>query len=332
MTPNFLPSLVNCPFDDPALYVDFLHERRALLFDLGDIAALPHRKILRISHVFISHTHVDHFIGFDHLVRLSLGRALRTTLFGPPGFVEQVGHRLAGYTWNLVSNYPYDFVVTAVEVRPDGSGRSADFRCRDAFRPGDETPRLFPGGLLLDEETFRVRCEFLDHRIPSMAYALEEKNHVSIMKNRLDEMGLVTGPWLAELKRAVLRGEPDDLPVRASAVEGERTIPLGELRERALLVVPGQKIAYVADTAPTEANDRRIVSLAAGADYLFIESPFPEVDAERAAERSHLTARRAGRLAREAGVARVEPFHFSPRYQDREEMLREEIRTAFRGE
>jgi hypothetical protein len=30
MTPQFHPSLVNDPFDDPAVYVDFLYERRAL--------------------------------------------------------------------------------------------------------------------------------------------------------------------------------------------------------------------------------------------------------------------------------------------------------------
>lgn len=39
MRPIFQPHLVNGPFDDPALFVDALFERRALLFDLGDIAA-----------------------------------------------------------------------------------------------------------------------------------------------------------------------------------------------------------------------------------------------------------------------------------------------------
>ena len=37
MRPLFHPKLVNDPFGDPALYVDCLFEKRALMFDLGDI-------------------------------------------------------------------------------------------------------------------------------------------------------------------------------------------------------------------------------------------------------------------------------------------------------
>ena len=61
----FEPRLVNDAFGDPALYVDFRDERRALLFDLGDISVLPPRKLMRLSHVFVTHTHMDHFAGFS---------------------------------------------------------------------------------------------------------------------------------------------------------------------------------------------------------------------------------------------------------------------------
>jgi ribonuclease Z len=329
MTPQFHPVLVNGPCDDPALYVDFLFERRALLFDLGEVGRLSHRKLLRISHVFVSHTHVDHFIGFDHLVRLCLGREKSLHLFGPPGFVDQVGHRLAAYTWNLVESFPTDFTVIACELHPNGVVREAEFHCKRAFRREGERSRTFADGIILDEETFRVRTTFLDHKIPCLAFALEEKRHVNILGNRLDELGLRVGPWLKELKLLVLQDAPDGTTVRAPGGGGERDFTLGELKERILQIVPGQKIAYVTDAAPTPENGELIVELAAGADYLYIEATFPDAIADRALERCHLTARRAGLLARAARVGRVIPFHVSPRYLGEIDAIKEELQRAF---
>jgi len=99
--------LVNEPFGDPGVYVDFRFERRALLFDLGDNAALPPRKLLRLTHVFVSHTHMDHFIGFDHLLRIFLARELHLDVFGPPGIIANVRGKLAA------DKTPFDLFVSA---------------------------------------------------------------------------------------------------------------------------------------------------------------------------------------------------------------------------
>lgn len=336
MKPQFHPTLVNGPFGDPAVFVDFLYERRAILFDLGEIAHLPPRKILRLYHVFITHTHMDHFIGFDHLVRIFLGREKMLSLFGPPGFLDQVWHHLSAYTWNLVENFPTDFTIRAIELHSDGKALAAHFHCRNGFHSESNEAFTISGGLLLDEDSFRVRATFLDHKIPSLAYTLEEKSHVNIMKNRLDGLGLPVGPWLAELKRAVLSGEPEDMPFRVWWREDgrvrERWVPLGDLRTRILIIVPGQKITYVTDTVFNAKNAQKIVELAQGADYLFIEAPFLHEEAERAALKFHLTAAQAGTLARRAGAVRVIPFHFSSKYTGMEERLMREVEAAFAGD
>ena len=44
MSCRFDPHLVNAPFGDPGVYVDLVFERRALLFDLGELSPLPPRK------------------------------------------------------------------------------------------------------------------------------------------------------------------------------------------------------------------------------------------------------------------------------------------------
>jgi len=99
------PRLVDPDAFAPGLVVDVRDEKRALLFDLGEIERLAPRVLLRVSHAFVSHTHMDHFAGFDHLLALGLGRMRRLVLWGGPGFVEQVEHKLRAYTWNVVHRY-----------------------------------------------------------------------------------------------------------------------------------------------------------------------------------------------------------------------------------
>ena len=90
MRPLFHPSLVNGRYGDPTVYVETLFEKRSLLFDLGEIFSLSPRKIRRIDQIFVSHAHIDHFVGFDHLLRLLVGQEKSVQLFGPSGFAERV--------------------------------------------------------------------------------------------------------------------------------------------------------------------------------------------------------------------------------------------------
>jgi ribonuclease Z len=327
--------LVNDPFGDPGVYVDFRFERRALLFDLGDNARLPPRKLLRLTHVFVSHTHMDHFIGFDRLVRICVGRHAGIRLFGPPGFVDQVERRLAAYTWDRVDRYDVELVLDVTEIDADGATRAARFRTRTGFAREPLPPGRAEGGLLVDHEAFRVRCALLDHRTPCLGFAVEEKTHVNVWKNRLVEMGLKVGPWVGELKAAAAAGAADDQPVRAWWREGdgmhERTLAYGEVKH-ALEFVRGQRLCYITDVVYHEENVGRIVALAHDADLLFIESVFLDEDAAHAAQKQHLTARQAGTIGRLAGARNVVQFHFSPRYAEREAALRAELEAALRGD
>lgn len=333
MRPVFHPVLVNGQGGDPALYVELLFEGRALLFDLGDLHGLAPRKVLRITHIFVPHAHMDHFVGFDHLLRICLGREKALHLFGPVGFVAQVEHKLAAYTWNLVQNYDNDFTVHATELDADGRGRRARFRCRSAFRREADVDCLFPTGLLLDEPLLQVRYAVLDHQTPSLAFSLTERQHVNVWKSRLEARGLPVGPWLRELKTAVLSGAADNTPISIPGGDGiaTRNLPLGELREQVLRLVPGQKLTYVADHAFTAQNCARVTALAAGADLLFIEAAFLAEDAQRAAATFHSTAQQAGWLGHAAGAARLLPFHFSPRYTGAFARLEAEAQRAFRA-
>ena len=335
MRPTFSPELVNQPFGDPGLYVDFTFEKRALLFDLGDLTALPPKKLLRISDVFVSHTHMDHFFGFDRLLRICLGRNKAMRFYGPPGFAAQVGHKLAAYTWNLVENYPGDFMIDVWEVDAGWQACGTRLRCRNRFQGEPLEPLQLQDGVLRDEPAFRIRAAFLDHGMACLGFAIEEKMHLNVWRNRLAELGLPVGPWLKEFKDAVMQNAPDDTPVRACWCdrngEHERVLALGALKAEVLRRVPGEKICYITDVAFHQGNVQRITALAADATQLFIECVFLEQDADHAARKHHLTARQAGSIAREASAKQVIPFHFSPRYAGREALLRAEIKAAWAG-
>ena len=337
MRPTLHPDLVNGSTGDPALFIDCMFERRALLFDLGDIRAIPPRKMMRINHAFITHAHMDHFIGFDWLLRTLLGREKDLHLFGPPGFLAQVEHKLRAYTWNLVHNYESEFILRVTEVDGKGAGRRASFRCQNEFRREDEENVTCPENILLYEPALRVRYTLLDHGgIPCLAYALQEQVHVNVWKNRLQELGLPLGAWLHDLKQAVLRNEPEQWQIRVAWREGgkeqERVLSLSELKP-ALHIVPGQKIVYVTDVAWHEDNVAHIVELVRNADVLYIEAAFMERDADHARRKCHLTAHQSGEIARAANVGCVIPLHLSPRYTGEETaLLRAEVAAAFGGE
>ena len=332
MRPIVSAELVNGVFGDPALYLDFRDERRALLFDIGDIGALLPKKILRLSDVFVSHAHMDHFAGLDRLVRVCLGRSAGLRLYGPPGFLARVEHKLAGYDWNLAERYPGDFTLLAHEVAPGGRVAMARFRSKASFACECMPEAQVRDGVLLDEPRFRVRVTLLDHGIPCLGFALEEKAHVNVWKNRLEELGLAVGPWLNELKRAIAENLPDDTAIRAwwRDRDGphEHSMPLGELKARALSIVAGQKLCYITDIRYHAENEARAVALASGADVLFIESVFLSSEAAHAERKFHLTAEQAGRIARAARAKSVIAFHFSPRYEGREGELLAELEAA----
>jgi ribonuclease Z len=329
----FEPRPVNDAFGDPGLYVDFRDERRALLLDLGDITVLPPRKLMRVSHVFVTHAHMDHFSGFDHLLRVVLGRKAGVVLFGGPDFIAQVEHKLRADTWNVVHRYEVELVIDVREIGVEGRGQRARFSSRTRFEREPCASFEPVDDVLHEETTFRVRGRFVDHDVPCLAYAIEEKARVKVGKDRLEALGVSTGSWLRELKEAVRTGAPDATPIEARwrDRDGEHALTrnLSELRHLVLDVVPGQRIGYVTDLRYTEANVRTLAQLLAGVDLLFIESVFLDEDGEHALRKNHLTARQAGEIARRVGAKAVVPFHFSPRYEGRSAALIAEVQAAW---
>lgn len=330
MRPSFLPRLVNGPFDDPSLYIPFLFEKRAIIFDLGDIYSLSPRDILKISHIFITHTHMDHFIGFDRLLRLFLGRDQDLYMYGPENFIKNVEGKLAGYSWNLVKNYTNLLALHVTEIHDDHL-MTQDYICRNGFIPPQKAVNHPFSRPLYSEPSFSVFTRILDHSMPCLGFTLKERFHVNIMKDAVAELGLETGPWLTEFKQALFNNQnPDsEFEVKFGKKQLKKKFVLGDLARQIALITPGQKISYIADVVYNEYNIEKIVELVEDSDHLFIEASFLEKDRDIAQKKSHLTARQAGLIAGKAKVKQLTPFHFSPRYQGEGHLLEQEAIEAY---
>lgn len=328
----FVPKLINGPFGDPGLYVHLRWQGTAIQFDLGRMDRFPAAEILKLRRVFVSHTHIDHFIGFDRLIRLFLSREATIDLWGPPGIIRNVAGKLAGYTWNLVDGY--GFLLRVHEVEPQ-KVTSVRLRAETGFQiEGADAERF--DGTLYEDDSLAIHAVHLDHRIPCLGFAAVEKSHLNVRTDALEGLGIPPGRWLNELKDAIRRGCADDTPIVARWRRGEElreaTLRLGDLRNTLIVETPGQRLAYVVDTLYSRENVEKIVRLAQGAEVFYCESLFLDADRDQALKRYHLTARQAGTLARRAGAKRLEVFHFSPRYDGRAEQLYAEAAAAFRGE
>ena len=164
-------------------------------------------------------------------------------------------------------------------------------------------PHPVKGDGVVAEAAFTLSARCLDHRTETLGWRLAEPDGRRLLPDRLEAAG-VSGPDVGRLQR--------EGSVRT---RNGRGISLEEVSERR----PGQKFAFVMDTRLCEAA----FELAAGVDLLVCESTFLERDRSLADAYGHLTAAQAARIAAEGGVGHLVLTHFSQRYPDPDEFLRE---------
>ncbi len=320
MKPTFIHRLINGPFEDPSLFVRILRERRALLFDIGSIDRLKPGDLQKITDVFVTHTHIDHFIGFDRLLRALLKREKPLSVYGPSNITDCIEGKLKGYTWNLIQEYPLNIQVSSIK---EDKITTSGFHAENCFTRTDISISNFDG-TILKEPLFKVQAVQLDHQIPCLAFSLEEELHININKAALLERGLSVGPWLSELKKAIREQRSGDTEFTVS----NRAYKLNDLRDIAT-ITKGQKISYVTDVSLQKENIIKIIDLIHDSDTLYCEAYFMEKDIDRALERFHLTAKTAGIIAREAKVKNLVVMHFSPKYRHQPEKPEDEAKKNF---
>ena len=313
-------ALVNGVFGDALLHLRFRHQRRSLLFDLGNGSRLPTRIAHQVSHIFISHAHMDHIGGFLWLLRSRLGDYPSCRLFGPPGLAKNIEGFLQGILWDRVEDSGASFEVMELHI-----DRLKRFYLQTGYSRRqlmEETEVV--DGILLNEPGFQIRGVRLDHHgTPVIAYAFEPDRQINIRKDRLEARGLGPGPWLNELKRNLLyHNETAMIQLPDGSEASTRS-----LADDLVLIMPGKKLVYATDLADTKSNREQLIKLARHAHTFFCEATFSEADVDHATSNGHLTTRACGEIATKAGVSRLVPFHFSRRYTDNPQQLYDEIKV-----
>ncbi|SET32902.1 ribonuclease Z [Paenibacillus sp. NFR01] len=255
-----------------------LEERRSFwMFDCGEgtqhqVLRSPLR-LGKLEKLFITHLHGDHLFGLPGLLssRGYQGGISPLTVYGPPGLKV--------------------FLDTALSVS----------QCRIPYKLDiiEHT-----GGLVFEDDTFKVEALLLEHRIDSYGYRITEKDSPgSLNTELLQSHGLKPGPLYGKLKKG------EDITTDTGVA----------LRAADVLFAPkrGRIVAILGDTRPC-AN---AVKLSQGADLIVHEATFAHDLAETAYQYHHSTSRQAAELAREAEGRELLLTHFSSRYTSPEELL-----------
>ncbi len=159
--------------------------------------------------------------------------------------------------------------------------------------------------LIFEDRSISVYSIPLKHRVPSCGFLFEEKpRDRHIIREMIDFYNIPT--WkIPKIKQG------DDF-----ITEDGEIIPNDQLT---IAPEPPKRFAYCSDTAYSE----KIIPIIEGVDCLYHEATFMEDEAQRAKETFHSTARQAGEIALKAKVKQLIIGHYSARYINQQDILKE---------
>ena len=320
LEPTFFAGL----FDDPLLLVRVRPTGRALLFDCGKMHHLAKRVYTSIDAIFISHAHMDHFMGMDSVIRHSHASPRTVDVFGPPGLSGRMAHKFACYDWNLADTFWGNFRVGEVS---EGRVVSTLYCGPEAFAARPEGERT---GAIYSNDFLTVNATLCEHRIGVLAFRVDEGAAFVLDETRMAELGVLRGEWLKELEKlfhtGTMRGSAIEFPVQNGRVIEERREPdAAALYRRIMRVEQPASIGYVTDVGFSPENLEKLVALLEGVSLLVCECAFLASEEKKARLSRHLCTRDFNVLLERLRPRYVLPMHFSKTYQGGSAPLYQEI-------
>jgi ribonuclease Z len=220
----------------------------------------------QISKIFITHLHGDHIFGLMGLLASCglAGSGQAVELYGPSGLKQYIA---------ACAKYAYINFRDRVQVHEVN------------------------GGLVYEDEGFKVEAQLLKHRVPAYGYRIAEHDSPGEFNvTKAKALGIAPGPIYGELKQGKVIALDDGRKINGKDLCGATQ--------------PGRKLVYCTDTVFCEAA----IELSQGVDVLIHEATFAHQDADMAFDRLHSTTTMAAQVALAAQVKQLIMTHFSPRY------------------
>ncbi|TFG32614.1 ribonuclease Z [Candidatus Thorarchaeota archaeon] len=161
-------------------------------------------------------------------------------------------------------------------------------------------------GVVFQEDNLTITAFEVNHRGFALGFKISIERPTGVfIPERAEELGIQKGPLWGKLASGESVILESGLEVHPEDVTGPRSRPL--------------TIVYSGDTRPCEA----LRDASVDADILISEAMYTIEHADLAEERGHSTASAAAQIALDSNVGLLVLTHYSPRYFDGSEILRE---------
>jgi len=226
----------------------------------------------QITKIFITHFHGDHCLGLAGVLqRISLDKVAHTVEIYYPLYGRK-------YIDHLRNSSVY-YNVAEISERPFNAE-----------------------GVIYEDANLTITAKKLDHTVESWGYRFSEKDDVTMLPEKLKELGIF-GKNIAKLKSE-----------KMLEINGKKVT-----LEEVSVFKKGQSAAFIMDTKFCEAA----VELAKDVDILICESTYLAAETEDAIKNGHLTSKQAAEIAEKANAKKLVLTHFSQRYLSTEKFVAE---------
>ncbi len=271
--------------------------------DCGEAKNLTVKECQNTKAIFISHTHIDHFVNFDTILRHQIGTERKVVICGPKGIINQVQNRIKSYCWNLIEPGSISYEIR--EIKNDNSIKTVVLN-PPLWEIEEETQINNP--IIFKSEDFHVEFEILDHKTDSIAYLFKAEDKTKI---ELDN-GFKGGKWVADLKRSYeMNNHNETINVNGTDYLSKDLFYMIKKEE-------GKKLGIIMDHAASKENHEKIRNKFFECDEAYIECFYKDEDKAFAEKNYHSYASMSGQIMKETKVKNAVPVHFSRKYEHEE--------------